>query len=66
MKSQEKLPNFVGAYCFRISQSIIDAILVLSLDDIPSNLAAATLFFALTADVSDLQMLLCMFLMFNL
>jgi hypothetical protein len=49
-----------------ISQSIIDAILVLSLDDIPSNLAAATLFFALTADVSDLQMLLCMFLMFNL
>ncbi|CAD5312379.1 unnamed protein product [Arabidopsis thaliana] len=36
-----------------ISQSIIDAILVLSLDDIPSNLAAATLFFALTADGQD-------------
>ncbi|XP_019095201.1 PREDICTED: uncharacterized protein LOC104755338 isoform X2 [Camelina sativa] len=36
-----------------ISQSIIDAILVLSLDDIPSNLAAATLFFVLTADGQD-------------
>ncbi|KAG2259964.1 hypothetical protein Bca52824_079258 [Brassica carinata] len=34
-----------------ISQSIIDAILNLTLDDIPSNLAAATLFFVLTADV---------------
>lgn len=66
MNSQEKLPNFVGTYCFRISQSIIDAILALSLDDIPSNLAAATLFFVLTADVSDLQVLLYMFLMFNL
>ncbi|ESQ35747.1 hypothetical protein EUTSA_v10006765mg [Eutrema salsugineum] len=36
-----------------ISQSIIDAILSLSLDDIPSNLAAATLFFVLTADGKD-------------
>ncbi|XP_048597783.1 wings apart-like protein 1 isoform X2 [Brassica napus] len=36
-----------------ISQSIIDAILNLSLDDIPSNLAAATLFFVLTADGQD-------------
>ncbi|CAH8383830.1 unnamed protein product [Eruca vesicaria subsp. sativa] len=36
-----------------ISQSIIDAILSLSLDDIPSNLAAATLFFVLTADGQD-------------
>ncbi|CAH2047843.1 unnamed protein product [Thlaspi arvense] len=36
-----------------ISQSIIDAILGLSLDDVPSNLAAATLFFVLTADVRD-------------
>ncbi|XP_019093047.1 PREDICTED: uncharacterized protein LOC104752771 [Camelina sativa] len=36
-----------------ISQSIIDAILGLSLDDIPSNLAAATLFFVLTADGQD-------------
>ncbi|KAL1222861.1 Wings apart-like protein 1 [Cardamine amara subsp. amara] len=35
------------------SQSIIDAILGLSLDDIPSNLAAATLFFVLTADGQD-------------
>ncbi|KAH0877168.1 hypothetical protein HID58_064562 [Brassica napus] len=36
-----------------ISQTIIDAILSLSLDDIPSNLAAATLFFLLTADGQD-------------
>ncbi|CAA7020793.1 unnamed protein product [Microthlaspi erraticum] len=36
-----------------ISQSIIDAILSLSLDDTPSNLAAATLFFVLTADSQD-------------
>ncbi|VVA93907.1 unnamed protein product [Arabis nemorensis] len=36
-----------------ISQSIIDAILGLSLDDIPSNLAAATIFFVLTADGQD-------------
>ncbi|XP_013605813.1 PREDICTED: wings apart-like protein homolog [Brassica oleracea var. oleracea] len=36
-----------------ISQSIIDAILNLTLDDIPSNLAAATLFFVLTADGQD-------------
>ncbi|XP_023644014.1 uncharacterized protein LOC17896521 isoform X1 [Capsella rubella] len=33
-----------------ISQSIIDAILGLSLDDVLSNLAAATIFFVLTAD----------------
>ncbi|KFK43398.1 hypothetical protein AALP_AA1G120900 [Arabis alpina] len=38
-----------------ISQSIIDAILGLSLDDIPSNLAAATLFFVLTAEGQDEQ-----------
>ncbi|KFK40734.1 hypothetical protein AALP_AA2G034200 [Arabis alpina] len=38
-----------------ISQSIIDAILGLSLDDIPSNLAAATIFFVLTADGQDNQ-----------
>ncbi|CAH8372284.1 unnamed protein product [Eruca vesicaria subsp. sativa] len=36
-----------------ISQTIIDAILSLSLDDTPSNLAAATLFFLLTADCQD-------------
>ncbi|XP_010533905.1 PREDICTED: wings apart-like protein homolog [Tarenaya hassleriana] len=36
-----------------ISKSIIDAVLGLSLDDIPSNLAAATLFFVLTADDQD-------------
>ncbi|KAG7658020.1 Armadillo-type fold [Arabidopsis suecica] len=36
-----------------ISQSIIDAILGLCLDDIPSNLAAATLFFVLTTDGQD-------------
>ncbi|KAJ0250575.1 Wings apart-like protein 1 [Hirschfeldia incana] len=36
-----------------ISQSIIDAILNLTLDDIPSNLAAATLFFVLTVDGQD-------------
>ncbi|KAJ0256766.1 Wings apart-like protein 1 [Hirschfeldia incana] len=36
-----------------ISQTIIDAILSLSLDDMPCNLAAATLFFLLTADCQD-------------
>ncbi|KAL0794527.1 hypothetical protein Bca101_065904 [Brassica carinata] len=36
-----------------ISQTIIDAILSLSLDDMPCNLAAATLFFLLTADGQD-------------
>ncbi|CAH2038311.1 unnamed protein product [Thlaspi arvense] len=36
-----------------ISQSIIDSIMSLSLDDIPSNLAAATLFFVLTAEGQD-------------
>ncbi|KAG7588079.1 Wings apart-like protein C-terminal [Arabidopsis suecica] len=36
-----------------ISKSIIDAILGLSLDDIPSNLAAATIFFVLTTDGQD-------------
>ncbi|CAN6981031.1 unnamed protein product [Brassica rapa subsp. trilocularis] len=45
------LENYLHSY--RISQSIIDAILNLSLDDIPSNLAAATLFFVLTADGQD-------------
>ncbi|KAL1226406.1 Wings apart-like protein 2 [Cardamine amara subsp. amara] len=35
------------------SQSILDAILGLSLDDTASNLAAATLFFVLTADGQD-------------
>ncbi|CAN8305562.1 unnamed protein product [Cochlearia groenlandica] len=36
-----------------ISQTILNAILSLALDDIPSNLAAATLFFVLTTDSKD-------------
>lgn len=36
----------------RMAKTIVDAILGLSLDDSPSNLAAATLFYILTNDVS--------------
>lgn len=36
----------------RTARTIIDAVLGLSLDDTPSNLAAAALFFVLTSDVS--------------
>jgi len=35
-----------------MAKTIIDSILGLSLDDSPSNLAAATLFYVLTGDVS--------------
>ena len=37
---------------FRLAKTIIDAILGLSFDDSSSNLAAATLFYVLTSDVS--------------
>jgi hypothetical protein len=36
-----------------MAKTIVDAILGLSFDDSPSNLAAATLFCVLTSDVSD-------------
>lgn len=36
----------------RMAKTIVDAILGLGLDDSPSNLAAATLFYILTSDVS--------------
>lgn len=37
---------------FRMAKTIIDAILGLSFEDSPSNLAAAALFYVLTNDVS--------------
>lgn len=37
---------------YRMAKRIIDAVLGLNLDDTPSNLAAAALFFVLTNDVS--------------
>lgn len=37
-----------------MARTIIDAVLGLSFDDSASNLAAATLFYILTSDVSDL------------
>lgn len=40
-------------YSFRMAKTIIDAVLGLSFDDSASNLAAATLFYILTGDVSD-------------
>lgn len=39
---------------YRMAKTIIDALLGLNLDDTSSNLAAATLFFVLTSDVSYL------------
>jgi hypothetical protein len=38
-----------------MAKTIVDAILGLSFDDSPSNLAAAALFCVLTSDVSDLM-----------
>lgn len=38
---------------------MIDAILGISVDDTPSNLAAAALVYLLTSDVSDLNYALC-------
>lgn len=38
--------------CFSMAEVIIDAISDMGLDDSPSNLAAATLFYVLTNDVS--------------
>ena len=35
-----------------MAKTIIDAVMGLSFDDSPSNLAAATIFFVLTSDVS--------------
>lgn len=39
-----------------MAKTIVDAVLGLSFDDSASNLAAATLFYILTGDVSDLAL----------
>jgi len=39
-----------------MAKTIVDGILGLSLDDSPSNLAAATLFYILTSDVSCFEL----------
>lgn len=44
--------SFLSLCYFSMARKIVDAILDLSLDDSPSNLAAATLFYILTSDVS--------------
>ncbi|RDX74768.1 hypothetical protein CR513_45444, partial [Mucuna pruriens] len=45
--------KFGPAGVLGMAKTIVDAILVLSLDDSPSNLAAATLFYILTSDGQD-------------
>jgi hypothetical protein len=45
----DKIPTFIH---YRMAKTIVDALLGLTLDDSPSNLAAATLFHILTSDVS--------------
>lgn len=47
----DKIPIFM---LYRMAKTIVDAILSLSFDDSHSNLAAATLFYILTSDVSRL------------
>ena len=42
-----------------MARKIIDAILGISVDDTPSNLAAAALYYLLTSDVSGLNYALC-------